>query len=242
MKKKNYSKIILFIAGGAGNQLFQIAGAINKSNMNNKLIHISDILCKENLLNIITRFKIHEKFLETKAFKRHEETLSTYLIIFLLYVKFKFKKQKDSYVEISIFKNLYLFGYFQNKLYLDFEDSSKITKKLIPEINKRDLGLSESICIHIREGDFSNKIRLKNKYYIDSLKEIDKKLKIKINSIHILGVIGEKRKIEFISLIKSKYPLCKVNFKKNSPINDFKKLWNSKIIISSNSTFSFWAS
>ena len=77
---------------------------------------------------------------------------------------------------------------------------------------------------------------------MESLKEIDKNLKIKINRINILGVIGEKRKIEFISLIKSKYPLCKVNFKKNTPINDFKKLWNSKVIISSNSTFSFWAS
>ena len=58
----------------------------------------------------------------------------------------------------------------------------RLQKKLIPEINKKDLDLSK-VFVYILEGDFAKQNKIKNKYYMESLKEIDKNLKIKINKL-----------------------------------------------------------
>jgi hypothetical protein len=228
--------IYLRLAGGLGNQLFQLAAAITISNKTNIPIRIySKSLNKYEVsrdfklsflgytdsININT---IHKIILRYRLVK----FLSFFSNSFISDTNFNLKKLK---------KTIYLDGYFHNLN--EIELGMKILKKsffkieidnILKKINL-NIDFENDLAVHVRRGDYLTKKnkkiykKLGYKYYSSSLK------KIKYNNIYIFCT----EKIDFnLDLNQKEMYLYNLN-----DIEDFMLMSKFKKLIISNSTFAF---
>ena len=236
-------KIILFIAGGSGNQLFQISHFKNIIEKNNYDFKICHILCKKNLFNKITNFKIHENFLNLDLSDEHKSSLLTLIALFILFLKFKIKKRLNkNFVKIKFFRTTYFYGYFQDKLNQNLIEGQRLTENLFPKIDDKNIDQLSNLSIHIREGDFNEKSKLSTNFYIEAIKLLSNKYQKKINKISIIGIYSTEKLYEIRNILTEHFPDHIVETPINNAKNDFKLIWNSNFVISSNSTFSLWSS
>lgn len=174
--------------------------------------------------------------------------------------KFLFASQKGLYVSFDPFlffpfkksnkKNKYIYGNFECYSYFkDIENILRDELEIIDEPNKENAKLideidsSESVCVHIRRGDYLDEkwsyLNVCNDYYYESaIKMIQKQ-------VHNPTFFIFSNSSEDIIWIKRNYKIPRTAryIDLNNPdYEDFRLMCHCKHFIISNSTFSWWAS
>lgn len=230
-------KLKIFLFGGFGNNLSQInfGKSLEKNGFN---IEFDDTLAERNIFTRILGWSVHDSTYKNLNLNIKKTNIFSKILIFstlaLCVITNKsiskvFYEGKDNLDKIppSRLKNYsYIFGYFQSPLLLE---QGICIGNLFPPIGKT----LNQIAIHIRGGDFLEKDKLDEKYYIRSIKKLKNanlSYKIFTNDILLSKKILKESKIKNFS------------FSENNAYADFNEIRQSKIIISGNSTFSIWSS
>lgn len=245
--------IVVRLRGGLGNQMFQYAIGKNLALQNNTILKFDVSELEQDKLrhyeldifnisgSIATRFTmmfvcIFNKRIMSKILGKY------YLCI----------KQQDLYFnEKMLLKkgNIYLDGYWQSENYFkeirniiinDFMIKNKPDKRNKLMIEK--IKNSNSVCIHIRRGDYISNAKTNKfhghcslKYYYNAIEIIIKK--VKNPTFYIFSDDSQWTKEN----LKLKYPTIYVNI--NSPkkgYEDLRLMSNCKYFIIANSSFSWW--
>ena len=235
MTKKHKVKIFLF--GGFGNNLSQInfGKLLEKKGFK---VEFDDTLVQRNIFTRMLGWYVHDATYKNLNLKIKNTNIFFKILIFSILVLCKvlnksifkvFYEGKDCLDKIDekkLKKYSYIFGYFQSPKLLE---QGIYIKKLLPPCNET----LNQIAVHIRGGDFLEKDKLDDKYYIHSmnrLKNYDLPFKIFTNDLFLSEKILKGLKIKNFS------------FSKNNAYMDFNEMRRSRIIISGNSTFSIWSS
>jgi len=234
--------IIIPLMGGLGNQLFQIAFA-NKLNRDGMDVSISYSILRSMTFQRILGWSIHpnpdtESLCKALNIKLEKLRWTDYFAMFFIYVKksFNIKSVFDSsYKEVVFHSRPHFFrmtipGYFQSTEHLQFDDISLIAKKY-RHLNCNISSKQQEKVAHVRRGDFSKGRLIKRNYYMNILKQnkIEKISFISDDSEYILRSYGEL--INNLSHLDSESDI----------LDDFCQIASAKIIIASNSTFSYMA-
>lgn len=202
--------IIVKIWGGLGNQLFQYSFGYNLSKQRNeKLIldtsyyenqtkHVGNRNFRLELLNLPRVDEIKYKrtptinLLESKYINKGIRVFPKFYISVGNDTSFlkETRKKYISDIENYKFKNLYVDGYWQSSKYFSeckselinmYEPNYKLSKEVIKTMNI--INESDSVSVHIRRGDFTNKSYkrighyIEPSYYHKSISYIKNKLK-----------------------------------------------------------------
>jgi hypothetical protein len=228
--------LYLRLAGGLGNQLFQIAAAINfkkNSQFNDIFININSIKSYSSVHQLLINdlFDFDDLYVNPSLVG----SLSSFLRLgkFVPYYSINdlnFHKKLESPPRMIAF----LDGYFQHKLnqeYLNYSVSYFRNRLKISCIN-------ENIAsIHIRGGDFllhKNHNILTEDYYKRSINYLRYK-----HNVNIFYVITDD--LCYAKSLLGNFNQEIFNFKYLNGIDSFKYLVSSKYLILSNSTFCWWA-
>jgi len=265
--------IILNIRGGLGNQMFQFAYAYVLSKKNNDRIFISTFYQKREPLNrgnrlaelacnqqisclplilddlVSVYYKIKKEIL-LKINSNKEQNMFYYLAehgLFTAKSIYTFLGYPSSGKRIK-----YVDGYFQSIKYIE-PYREEIKKQLTPckhEFslqylnNQKKIILDNSVCVHIRRGDYTSDMWSKSllicdeEYYVKAMRYIANSIK---NPVFFIFSNSH----EDIEWIKNNYRLeqsFNVNFIdfNESDIDDFILMSSCKHFILSNSSFSWW--
>lgn len=231
MKKK----LIIYLFGGLGNNLFQMAFADNLSEDYD--IIYNTYFQKKNFLTKLFGWSIHptdvlEKVLES------EKTCDTINIVDIFYLCAVFFMSKIN--KLDIFDVIKLpvfcgrcFSYGQKNVIISKEFLSNLRVKIF-NLNYNDKLQKQFFknVIHIRRGDFSQDIQLDMDFYKKAIYYSNCKEFIVVTNDH--SVIHE---------LKLVFPY--INFELSvgrSQLDDFLIMSKANLLILSNSTFSYWSS
>tara|TARA_Y100001968_G_scaffold333308_1_gene395391 strand:- start:2477 stop:3361 length:885 start_codon:yes stop_codon:yes gene_type:complete len=256
LSKKN---VVVFLKGGLGNQLFQYATAKSLALrlgvgltldlswfIDNKSQHTQYIL---------DRFKIDEQiFLPSQYIPRKVRIFLYKTIKFLSLFGFTLPHIEEvdfKYTNklLDINNPVILDGYWQNEIYFSkYRDEIKPLIKLNSKINSKDYQLierikgSNSICLHIRRGDYISNTNASRIHGICSKEYYLKAIQVVSNSI--------QAPLFFIFSDEPHWVRSNFNFDCQSiyidsnllnPEIDFTLMSYCKHFIIANSTFSWWA-
>jgi len=243
------------LAGGLGNQMFQYAigrhlALRNKtqllldiSQLNNKDPNITFRTYELNIFNISAKIIPKEKIILPKIIKE---------ILFRL-LKRRYIKQKGNSFNKEVLanynKNICLEGYWQCENYFkDIEDIIKQDFKIKIEPSEQNkvmlkkIKSTNSICIHIRRGDYVADPKTKAHhgvcslgYYYNSIKEIKKKVKSPVFYVFSDDINWARENIK----IKDKTIFVNIN-STDKAYEDLRLMSNCKHFIIANSSFSWW--
>lgn len=239
--------IHLLLNGNLGNQLFQLYAAYHLSYISgDKNIYIchSRVNFRKNHTNVLdtvillNKFNVNVKYKRSLLLKfRIVKLFST--LAFPFFISDNCTFIKNGYLKKS--NNYYLDGYFNN--FIDFQNKLKkqtllkfksFFKSSILNNNRID-----DLTLHIRGTDFVN-LGWDSIAGIEYYKSAISKMEKLINSQKIINVVTDD--IAYAkNLLNSLSKDYKFNFISNSPVEDFIFLRNSNFLISSPSTFAFWA-
>lgn len=241
--------VVVTLAGGLGNQLFQYATGFSLAKKNNSFLILD---CSEYYLNNkhadkdIIKFRLNEVIrLDNLIIIKSRYISQLIRAFFKIFDIFSFRKIKYlrineheyfKYQYIPKASNYFLNGYWQNLRYFK-NDINEILDKF--KIKKNNKIFSDYTSVHIRRGDYlSTKFDICDKDFFNrSLKFLNKK-KVKKKD-HVLFFSLDKE------WVKNNFDLKKYNYQiianKKKPIDDFWLMAQSQNIIISNSTFSWWA-
>ena len=234
-------KVKLFLMGGLGNNLFQIAAGEELKNSGIK-VEYNFALMNENIFTKFIGFTIHDskiqrKILENQPISEKFELLDLFAIsiIFLKKKFFRYNIQSFDFHKIFNLFNIksYLVGYWQDGPHLNDKNFNILKKKLLASLcitkedveSYKDLYGSKTI-IHFRGGDFNKCARVNDKYYIKAIK------KLKPSKLFIL-TIDKDAAIEIFGKDAEYISSGKIEL-------DIMILMSCKKLISSNSTFCYW--
>ena len=235
----------VFLLGGVGNNLFQIARAKSLAQVNQKATLLKISKKHVWIYKLISRHKIHEDWLDVDklAAKLDLEIAETNLLDLIRLGKIFIQKKlgiktvfNRPLSEISSDKGIFKkskieVGYFQTTNHVSTLSVYETSVALKIILNVRLLEY-EKLILHLRGGDFS----------IDS--------RISYSDIEKAKSICYEKKLEFeIVTDDIKYTqMClksldiKASIRSSDPRNDFMKMCCSNSLYLSNSTFSLWAS
>lgn len=241
--------IYIRLAGGLGNQLFQLNAGLYLQKKNNLKISFYT----DHLKNYQTPRTFMLQEIIDNNFEYSFEKPSKYIQFILKYrinkifpSMFKWSITKEN-IKDSIKSNFFVLDDYFIDIY-NFDDSSKKVCELIFEASKKNKKVNEILStnnyfndylnIHIRRGDYLNKSNAKifhilnNKFYEKNINVISKNVK------NIILFSNENCSDVLKELHMDK------NYSKNfetTDIEDFFLLSYSKNLLIANSTFSFWA-
>lgn len=229
-------KIVLY--GGFGNQLFQL----NFANYLRKKAGASQVMVSQKLDTIKAQLNSNDLVLEENRDGSHR---LKYLLIYCFYrFMFKFpstpifKTQTDSnYVKNSL-KEGTMIGYWQNSVYCDKEFSRSCINFQLPKARKN------VVAIHVRGGDYltdRNKglyTTLRTEYYERALCEISPLLS-KDYKVEVISNDTEYAMEIIDPIFRNKEN--EIDYINKSLEEDFKLLASAEFLLSSNSTFCWWA-
>ncbi len=252
--------IIVKLIGGLGNQMFQYALGRHLALKNNTLLFLDISKLNQKFVrkssNTFT-FRPYELY----AFSIKAKIISKEKIIFPRIIKnvlFKFFginyiKEKDTYFDKKVLfnnsKNICFEGYWQCENY--FQDIKDIIKqdfkiKIKPnEQNKimlKKIKTTNSVCMHIRRGDYVTNTKTKKihglcslGYYYNSIKKMKIKVKNPIFYVFSDDIDWAKNNLK----IKDKIVFVDINtFDK--AYEDLRLMSSCKHFIIANSSFSWW--
>jgi hypothetical protein len=236
------NKVTIFLQGGLGNQLFQYAFGLRLTNKHKLNVRYSTILLDLKLPGVTKRnFALHglvEKY-EIVSF------LKSLALLILSQMNKKYLINDKNYRDINKVK--YVIGYFQDYEVVE-ENWNEIEYKMgesqfYSELLNVNSSVEKYIGIHVRRGDYvsldsANKYHglLSNKYFIKSVKMCQKR--DQLNKIKIV-TDDESDIVDLICDLQKNYNEVKVY--NGDLVSDLKILINSKVLILSNSSFSWWA-
>jgi len=227
----------IFITGGLGNTLFQIAHmcAINKKHD----VKIIKAIYQNTLLTKMLGWSVHSELIALNKLPEHKCKTMDFFVLILLFLKRKIYPNMD--VSISFLDITWHFGYFQSDLDCDYSFIKKYISKYInfsPSYASLDpehpdfLSLQNSCIIHIRKGDFPADTIIDNSYYL----KIIKNLTSKFENFIFIGVEAET----VLEYVKSNGINNVTLAQKKCEKYDYNLMFYCKNIVVSNSTFCFW--
>lgn len=236
--------IFLRLAGGLGNQIFQVAAASLLSRHWSLPISIDSsalsLYKTPRKLSIDKIINLNKLCLSNNVF--HDSTILKNRIPRIIGGKFfgnyliNDRNILDS-LELGINPaRVYLDGYFIESINQEFFDQSlNIMHSFL--VNKNKICIQNNVCIiHIRGGDFlelSWNLENQRDYYTQAISEI----KSLCSDVKFIVATDDKQYAEdFMSSINVQY-----EFTQGALIDDFLDIISSEFAIISNSTFSFWA-
>lgn len=230
----------IYLTGGIGNQLFQIAKGLESSLSENCEPTYSDRFLGENW-NILTDYRIRNK-LQTI----HEPDQFKGLIEPFVYRNLHPTIRSDTGKPIFDFLKLKrkpdLYGHFQNYQLVNRNQSAFLS--LFSEFQERLKQKTSSIALHIRGGDYLNSnvyVKLSPSYYCAALAAIAESQKLSNCTIFTNDEPFAK------GIAKDIYALSRfslhINFKKISqnPLDDLIEMSTYRHIVLANSTYSWWS-
>ena len=234
MKNKKIKKV--YLSGGFGNIMFQFVLVNRLVDLGCEVIIYDNFITKNFITKNILRWNIQNDFYKI-YFKKNNITINqssfvkSLIDLFIFYISKILKKPVLNYlynptkIELnnSFSKNNIFMGYFQNKTFLKNSKSAINTTAM--SIRKFVIINPADNLAHFRGSD-SGYLN----YNLTILKKSIKNLK------NITVITDDKSKLE--SLLKNK----NLSIVSNTPLLDFSSLCSAKkILICSNSTFSWWA-
>lgn len=258
--------ISIRLMGGLGNQMFQYAAlrAMMLENGTSGVISLKGITNKTHNVYSLNHFNINNDDITVSSSEIFKSKI-TYLIygfycVFLVKFKFGYSIMKsiqpflnsigiycvpDGYIKLSKIKSKKntMVGYFQSTKYFDkyknIIKSELTVKEPVKKENVKllqDIKNSNSICVHIRRGDYigSNHQVCDTSYYLKAIKIISKKVKNPKFYIFSDDIEWVKNNINF---------KVKVNYidGNNKNYEELQLMYSCKHFIISNSSFSWWA-
>lgn len=261
LKKKRYT---IRLMGGLGNQMFEysVLRAMMLENSAEGVISLKGITNKTHNVYCLNHFNISEdvKIKKGESLKSFVNYLFYgFYYIFLIKKKNGFDKMKkvqpilnnlgyycvpDGYIELnnSSSNRNEMIGYYQSAKYFEkYKDIIKKELKVIDEVFDKNIDLlndikkSNSICVHIRRGDYvgSNHQVCDEEYYLEAEKIILKKVKNPKFYIFSDDQKWVKENVKFKSNV--------IYVEGNSNFEDLRLMYSCKHFIISNSSFSWWA-
>lgn len=215
-----------FVTSGLGNTLFQIKAFHEDVDTNSKLI--STFLYKKNIFTSLLGWSFHDSFVKLNKLPVVKETFFDFFALFIIFLRKKIDSSRN-YYDFRLVGTIWRFGYFQNVL-LTEKDKCYVTDYLDFELSGPQI---ECTC-HVRWGDFPLEERLSIDYYVTA---ISRAIELGCRNINIIGP-GSPELFMFIPHYLKSY--CQLTGE--SEESDFRALWNSNVVIASNSTFCLWAS
>ena len=244
------NKLIISLKGGFGNQLFQVVNGINLSKKFNKKLVID--LSSFNKMNFSRNTK---RNYELDFLNFNYEKINYLSFFFKFYSKFSknlvyIKEKNFNFHPIVLEENKSYFieGYWQSYKYFENNKSDickffdKTKNNLIHNSFSKIIKRYNSVCVHIRRGDYVNDINTNRfhglcdiNYYkkaIALMKERTPNAKFFFFSddIHFLNKNFGKNKDYII-----------VSNEKNNLIDEFVMMLSCNNFILANSSFSWWA-
>ena len=246
----NKNAIIVEISGGLGNQLFQFSAgrSLSLKHNCNLILDISWFQNKTNRTFELNNFKLNNY----KIINESDTFLNRFKKKLLLKKNFipTFKETQFHYMKEfdSIQPPCFLKGHWQSILYFkNFQN--EIVQELIPNIkfnndhtnDIKEVNSRESICVHIRRGDYIKSQKTNNyhgtcpiSYYKKAVTIITQTCKNPHFYIFSDDLSWVKKEI------KLEFPTTYVD-NNESTLFDFNLMRNCKYFIIANSTFSWWA-
>lgn len=235
----------VFLLGGVGNNLFQIARAKSLAQVSQKATLLKISQKHVWIYKLILRHKIHEDWLGVNklAAKLDLEIAETNLMDLIRLGKIFFQKKlgiktvfNRPISEISSDKRIFKkskieVGYFQTPDHVSSLSIQEISVALKLILNVKLLEY-EKLILHLRGGDFSIQSRISS----SDLKKVK------------LICYKKKLEIEIVTDDPKYAKMClesldiKASIRSDDPKNDFIKMCCSNNLYLSNSTFSLWAS
>ena len=245
--------VLVTLAGGLGNQLFQFSAGYSLSRKRNSILILdcsdyykkslldsSDLeyknICQFRLDKVvdINDFIIVKNIYVSRLIRLYFISIHLFTFGYFRYSNIQEKKYFE-YKAIPKSSNYFLNGYWQNLSYFRKDLNMILEKFKIKKVKKK-----KNISIHIRRGDYINSQFdiCDSKYFLQSLNLIRSKKRLKKKIIYNFFCLDLK-------WLKSNLDLSNYNYKiinnKKDPINDFFQMCNSDNIIISNSSYSWWA-
>lgn len=266
----NYTrKIVVKIEGGLGNQLFQYAHAVALQKKLDADIYIDrHAFTKKQIRSCaLSNYVLNEK---TKTDIPLPLKLLTFVYIFLarIVAKFGLIPNQNRYERFAKFGLYYQYqnrcfnsliesrsmfcyitgNWLSNKYFSEVEKDIKralVKKEALPDACNEMLNKiisSESICIHIRLGDYLSP-QWKDKLYVctpEYYRNAIKEMKGKVPNAKFFVFSNRHKDFE---MIQNEYNLGDVTYVDmgNSDVDDMELMRNCKHFIMSNSTYSWWA-
>ncbi len=214
-------KIHARIVGGLGNQLFILSEALSYKKELTDEIFIYDFTNNYKIF----RFSV---FNCTNNFFKIVEPKKSSLSFLILKSRFAYFYRKFFKRNFIFINNIFLDDYYQDILINNLNNSIKIFRKLF---NISTIPF-DRVVIHIRGTDFIN-----SKYNINLLNYYQSAINIYKSSKYYIVTDDTKFSLEIINKLKiNHYEVISTD-----TLSDFLFIANSNKIISSNSTFSWWA-
>jgi hypothetical protein len=256
-------KLIVYLSGGMGNQLFQYFFGMSWSKKLNRKLYV------ENKTSFFTDFAFKRKF--EIPLKSSENTRS-YILSFLFFrimrkifkkKKFKIfnnlfitecelKKNRKILEENSYFKNIFIIGDFQNEKYfekykIDIKNSLNFEKiknnKIIEVLKKLDLKNTVAIGMRFYEELSIHKQHLVGdvtplSFYNEAIGLFEKKLE---NPKYIIFSFKDHEMLKKLNISKDKVVFINDQTIQCKNIEKLLMMSNFKNFIISNSSFYWWA-
>lgn len=230
------SKVTVYLIGGLGNNLFQMSYAENLKKDYDKVV-FNTYLQKKNVLTKFLGWTIHPNEI-IDSMLQEEIVCDTFNFLDFFYVLCIFFLAKTRIVDLSdsnknkCFLNRVI-GYWQQNVQQSTPFLEKLKFLALALKTKSDISkqINRNI-IHVRRGDFDEKIQISMDYYKDAIEAC---------GLNNFVVVTNDRSV--ISEFSSLFP--DVSFELSiggSQIDDFVIMTNASLMITSNSTFSYWAS
>lgn len=234
--------ITIFLMGGAGNQLFQIARAHSLRVAGHK-VTIANLGSIEGLIYRLLGFTRHDNWFNLSALLKTLriplKTVTFYQLhsLFWMLVKRRFGFGNNSFFDSDLDKvqssrQSIDVGYFQSLSKVSLDSLYAVANSfLIIHSNTRFRVDQESVVLHLRGGDFGKSMRLENEFIERILVFCRQK------SIPLDVVTNDASFYRELFEHKSEARLVR----NNSALQDFLFLVSARHLVVSNSTFSFWA-
>ena len=226
-------KVTVFLMGGFGNCLFQLNQAYSLRSYGLD-VEISTALISSSKLHRLLGWSVHD-IPALDSLLRGFNVSNSLTLWQCIYLAAIFAAKKLS---IADFQNVrsadkvgrYLIGYWQKGVVVNEELLSSLRKELL------DSGGCQVVrnVIHARRGDFSEHIRLPLQYYVDALQS---------QGITRATVVTDTP--DFVEELREATVGSGIAISLHRGLDmleDFRVLANASVLISSNSTFCFWAS
>ncbi|WP_416777000.1 alpha-1,2-fucosyltransferase [Xenorhabdus budapestensis] len=227
MKKKT-----IFLGGGLGNNLFQIAYG---EFLTQKGYHIcyKSYLTKKNIVTKLLGWSIHNNEITKQLLKNKNVSDSINLmdVLFLAFSFFKKKMTHDNLHNAPESNGRRYFGYALQGNHLHMEVLSILSQDIRKLFYDKTCQNKIDTVLHIRRGDFSKECALADDYYIEALKNLKPQG-------DVIVVTDEPKIIDYVK--EKIFKNVKLS-DGTSMLDDFFTIFNAKNVIMSNSTYCYWA-
>jgi hypothetical protein len=243
-------KLIIPLMGGLGNQLFQFSFGLYLNKAHEIEISFTDILLKSSRAGNMTRRSLAIGSL-LDVDDLNKLTAAKYLMLETADRMFDGviagEESTDSILPIKLTNRTRAArGYFQNYKFPDFIKNELIEKiSSSSEFNiSRNLCTQKRICVHMRYGDYASNLQTRNfhgltavNYYVEQVQKLSQEFGIR--SVLIVSDEADRAFLEFSELLVDKDIEISVSAA-TSDQSDLSEIANSSIVVTSNSSFSWW--